>query len=187
MPRFKDKHEEAAFYAWEAPRAMAVGLGALVENRLTDVLRLSMRPDEAVANELFQVSGALGNFGTKVRLGYMLSLFDKDFFRDLLIVNKIRNAFAHDLAITSFDVQPVTDFIASLNANKIHRQLYERLKAELREDSPNADKTKVLILRGDLETKVGQFRMCARFYLNSLNATEERLLLQNSSPSGPQT
>ena len=177
MPDFQNEHEETAFYDHGATdRDAAVALGAIVENRLTIAIILALRQDAAVADELFRRNGPLGNFGTKIRLAYMLRLIDEDMLRDLKIVNKIRNAFAHDVAITNFAMAPVTDLIASLKAYKVHQELYESEKAALTDASQSIEKALVSILRNELEHRRSQFHMCMRFYINTLVQLEKTLV-----------
>jgi hypothetical protein len=61
--------EIRAFYDHSSERAMAIMLGAIVENHLTALLRLLMRREKTLADEMFNPSGPLGPFGTKIRLG----------------------------------------------------------------------------------------------------------------------
>ena len=70
--------EETAFYNHDSNRAVAVVWPAIVENRLTDALRAAIRADKKVADELFRPDAPLGTFGSKVKLGYMLGLYESD-------------------------------------------------------------------------------------------------------------
>jgi hypothetical protein len=105
------KDELEAFYSQDSDRSKAIVLATIVENHLTEAIKISLRPDSAVANELFQPSGPLGNFGTKIRMAYMGGLIGKQLQNDLLIVNKVRNEFAHKLSVKTFEDQPICDWI----------------------------------------------------------------------------
>jgi DNA-binding MltR family transcriptional regulator len=89
------KDEEVAFYTHDSNRAVAVVWAAIIENRLTDVIKTAIRKDEKIASELFDPGGPLGNFGTKIRVAFMLGLVNRNVTDNLLIINKIRNKFAH--------------------------------------------------------------------------------------------
>src|SRR6266849_340538 len=106
------------FHDLSPHRARAISLGALLENRLTAYLKTVMLSDAKTVNELFQPSGALGNFGTKIRIAYLFGLISNFVFRDLLIINKIRNEFAHKPEVKKFDSPPINAWIAQLNLNK---------------------------------------------------------------------
>jgi hypothetical protein len=70
--------EATAFYENVSDRASALVLANIVENRLTELLRLQMRDDKALADELFNPSGPLGPFGTKIRVAYMFGLLSPE-------------------------------------------------------------------------------------------------------------
>jgi hypothetical protein len=112
MDFLENKDQELVFYNHDPNRAVAVVSPAIVENRLTDALRGYMRRDEKVADELFRPEGALGAFGRKIKLGYMLGLYGQDLKDDLVLLTKIRNAFARRV--------PVSDFQHSVTAQVVH-------------------------------------------------------------------
>jgi hypothetical protein len=95
MDFLENESEELAFYDHDSNRAVGVVWPAIVENRLTDALKAYLRPDDRVFGDLFRPDGALGTFGSKIRLGYMLGLYEEDLKDDLVQLTKIRNAFAH--------------------------------------------------------------------------------------------
>lgn len=117
-----NEEEEAAFYSQDSDRAMAIMYGTMLENRLTDLIFLYLRPDKKVRNELFHPSGALGNFGVKIRLAYMMGILLPIPYSDLLIINKIRNAFAHKLGVTDFNKVPIDTWINDIEQIKALRK-----------------------------------------------------------------
>jgi DNA-binding MltR family transcriptional regulator len=100
--------ERTAFYDQSSERSMAIVLSSIVENRLTELLQLLMRRDKSLDNEMFNPTGPLGPFGTKIRLAYMLRIASPETYKDLVIINKIRNKFAHDLSVTTFENQQIS-------------------------------------------------------------------------------
>jgi hypothetical protein len=74
-------------------RGAAVVLAALVERALEKLLRNHMRPEGA--SSLFKYGGPLGDFSSKIQMGYALSLFGPDTRKDLNIIRHLRNQFAH--------------------------------------------------------------------------------------------
>jgi DNA-binding MltR family transcriptional regulator len=96
-------------------RAQAITMPVLLEHLIERVLRAAFRQDDEIANELFRPSGALGNYGTKVRLAYMLGVLSETTYKDFLIIGKIRNKFAHDFTIKEFCDQPIKQWIESLS------------------------------------------------------------------------
>jgi hypothetical protein len=77
MPVFDDEQDEIAFLERNPERGIAIVLPTVIENHLTSILKAAMRPNTAISNDLFSPRGAFGNFGTKIRLSYMLELIRK--------------------------------------------------------------------------------------------------------------
>jgi len=53
------------FFDESPDRGIAISLPAILDNRLTSLLKGFMRADEKILNEMFQGSGPLGSFKTK--------------------------------------------------------------------------------------------------------------------------
>lgn len=175
MYELEDKDEIAAFYERGSDRAVAVVCLAIVENRLTDLLKAAMREDEKTQEELFNPSGPIGSLGTKIKLAYMLGLIHADVHSDLRLVTKIRNEFAHNVRITSFDEPIINNRIESLHAFRVWKSL-EQKSAALTD--PNADSNAGLqaqILRDELSTWRDSFKICLRLYIWKLVMSTKRV------------
>jgi hypothetical protein len=170
MQSLDDAAEEAAFYKHDSNRAVAVVWPAIVENRLTDALMAYMRPDEGVAKELFRPEGALGTFGQKIKLGYMLGLYEQDLKEDLVLLSKIRNAFAHRVDINDFETSPIRDYMDQMNTLKIHRSLLQSMKRENPTDGTR--RTALFVLSSELMDYRNSFHLCIRFIIHKLVAME---------------
>src|SRR5205823_12530759 len=70
--------------------------------------------EKAISQELFRASGPLGPFGTKIRVAYMLRVLPPEIYNDLITISKIRNKFAHDLSIKSFDDQKISAWVKGM-------------------------------------------------------------------------
>jgi hypothetical protein len=173
MQSLKEPAEETAFYNHDSNRAVAVIWPAIVENRLTDAIRASLRPDKKVADEIFSPSGALGTFGQKIRLGYMLGLFGTDLRDDLTQHSKIRNAFAHRVDITSFEEAPVKDRMDAMRVVKVHRDLLRTLQSD-KTKGEKVDGTKLFVLGQELSDYRNTFHLCVRFMIHSLVRAEKQ-------------
>jgi hypothetical protein len=90
-------------------RAAAVAGGAFVEEHLTHLLRSRMVPDEKVIKERFAPGRAFGDFGAKIDLGYLLGIYSKQAYKELIAIKRIRNDFAHQLEVNSFDSDDMRD------------------------------------------------------------------------------
>jgi hypothetical protein len=88
-------------------RAAAIIGGSLVEHYLTEILKSYLRKNPKITGELFRPAGALGFFGTKVSLGFLIGVYGEESRRDLQIIVSLRNWFAHELWTRDFDVQKI--------------------------------------------------------------------------------
>ncbi len=82
-------------------RIVAIVGGAILDDSLRQALELRFRfapkDYESVKKRTFKVSGALGNLGPKIDIGYLLSMFDEQTHSALYGIAEIRNFFAHNL------------------------------------------------------------------------------------------
>jgi hypothetical protein len=81
-------------------RVAAIVGGSLVEEMLTRALRAFLRQDAVALKEAFDFNGPLGTFSAKISMGYVLGLYGKEVRRDLDLLRKVRNDFAHQLSAT---------------------------------------------------------------------------------------
>src|SRR5712691_11735011 len=176
-----NEQEREAFYDHSSDRAMAIVLGAIVENHLTELLRFLMRRDKAIADELFNPSGPLGPFGTKIRVAYMLRIIAPETYKDLIVINNIRNKFAHDLSVTSFDNQQITAWIRNMHLYGIVRKMGEDAKARL-ESKTSKDSTVDFIKSNALLSSKDSYRDCLRYMIhhiidheNAIKSTEAEM------------
>jgi hypothetical protein len=56
---------------------------------------------------LFQPSQALGSFSVKIDIGYFLGIYGEDAWSDLVRIKDIRNMFAHNPHVSSFDEKKI--------------------------------------------------------------------------------
>jgi DNA-binding MltR family transcriptional regulator len=159
--------ERAAFYDHASERAMAVVLAAIIENHLTDLLRLLMRREEDIARELFHPSGPLGPFGTKIRLAYMLRIIGPEQYRDLIVVNKIRNKFAHDLNVVSFENPPVRDWLENMHICGIVKKMATEARERM-DKGTSVDQAKDFIAGSFIDSATDMYRACLRFLIHQI-------------------
>jgi len=164
------KEEREAFYDHSSERAMAIVLGAIVENHLTELLRLLMLKDKALADEMFNPSGPLGPFGTKIRLAYMLRIIPEPTYKDLMIVNRIRNKFAHDLSVTTFDDQQITAWIKNMHIYGIVKKMGDDAKERLRIKASHGKHgiARDFIASNALLSSRDSYRDCLRYMLHHI-------------------
>ena len=122
--------ELEAFHHNESPRSTGIVLSAILENRLTSLLQMLMVPDEPVLKELFRPTGPVGPFGTKIRLAYLLRVVEKPAYEDLNIVCKIRNRFAHDLSVKSFEDSAIKDVVKNMHSYRVFLEMVDQFTSE---------------------------------------------------------
>jgi DNA-binding MltR family transcriptional regulator len=99
-------------------RAISIIGGTFSEMALEHVLRSFFPEDDKEVDKLFEFNQPLGNFSSKITMAYCLGLIDKLIKRDLDLVRKIRNKFAHDL-YTSFQDQQIKSWCNELKFHEI--------------------------------------------------------------------
>lgn len=94
----------------DSDRAVAVIVGAMIENRLERALRARMpHNDSKTLERIFRPSGPLGTFSSKIDLAFLSGLLSKVAFEDMKNFKEIRNSFAHKLNIKNFNSQAIKD------------------------------------------------------------------------------
>jgi DNA-binding MltR family transcriptional regulator len=156
------------FFDESPDRGLAISLPAILDNRLTSILKVTMRGDEKLFNELFQPSGPLGNFKTKINLVYMLGIVDKEFYQDLLAICKIRNYFAHRLAIKTLEQHPISAWIKGMEIYRVTVASVHKLVRS----NPEFAKTWNSMMKLETQTMRDSFRICIRFMILRLNEAE---------------
>jgi DNA-binding MltR family transcriptional regulator len=83
-------------------RAAALLGGAWLDVRLRALLERFFVDDQEVVATVFESNGVLEAFGGRIRLAYCLGLISRPEFDDLVWIQNIRNAFAHELHNVTF-------------------------------------------------------------------------------------
>jgi hypothetical protein len=99
-------------------RANAVVGGAFVEKHLTYFLKSRMVKDKKVIEEMFAPGRAFGDFGAKVDLGYLIGAYSKRAHKELITIRRIRNYFAHQFDLNSFERDDIRDHCQNLNLSQ---------------------------------------------------------------------
>jgi DNA-binding MltR family transcriptional regulator len=98
----------------ESDRGLAIISGSLLDEMLAILLQGFFIKDEGFHDVLFGVDRPLGTFSSKVNLTYALGLISSDEKKEIDIIRKIRNDFAHSLQSISFSDQSIKDRCANL-------------------------------------------------------------------------
>jgi hypothetical protein len=99
-------------------RVVGLLCATIIEDRLTDAIKVQWRDVKTdgglLLERLFSYQGPVGNFGSKIDIGFAIGLYGEDTFNDLHTIRKIRNAFAHKIAQRDFGAQQIRDLAANI-------------------------------------------------------------------------
>jgi hypothetical protein len=116
----------------ESDRACGVLSAALLDTHLSTLLRLALRSE--TPEEWFEGREVLGSFSAKIDMAYYMALISDEDYRDLHLIRKIRNEFAHELDHTlGFASQQVSNRVRELSLPKI---LFEHPTLRMSIDTP---------------------------------------------------
>lgn len=88
----------------ESDRAVVILVASLLDEALTSSLKSYLTPIASSSDEIFDGSNApLGTFSSKINMIHRLGLISSRFCRDLHLVRKIRNSFAHNIFGCTFE------------------------------------------------------------------------------------
>lgn len=90
-------------------RSAAIVCAPFVEERLADKLRSLLIKDAEIQESLFRPSGPVGSFGVKIDLGYLMGIYNRDMWKQLTAIKRIRNKFAYSLSHMGFGSQKIRD------------------------------------------------------------------------------
>lgn len=78
---------------------------AYLDAQLTQLLEARLVKKAALTKALFAPTGPLASFSVRIDLAYLLGFIPSSARRDLHLIRKIRNEFAHNASLISFDDQ----------------------------------------------------------------------------------
>lgn len=85
----------------ESDRGAAVLMAGYVENTLGEYLH-AVATTQALADELFSAAGPLGSFSQRITIAAAFGYISDAQYKDLTLLRKVRNHFAHHPLETSF-------------------------------------------------------------------------------------
>ena len=109
------KKQLQAFFAFrealsaESDRGCALFASAYLDKALSDLLYLSLVYNKDIEKDLFKGTAPLSCFSSRIKLTFYLGKISADCKRDLDTIRGIRNDFAHDPSLISFDTQSIAD------------------------------------------------------------------------------
>lgn len=115
-PIIPDDRVTRAFAALkhDTPRAVGIVAASLVDEFLAQAIRCWLHGSQSNKDDLFGRSGPLATFSARIDLGQAIGIFGNVTHKELHTIRKVRNAFAHDIGIDSFDNNQVCDLANNL-------------------------------------------------------------------------
>jgi hypothetical protein len=109
MATIKPRHNaihRMLFEEHESDRGCVIFCASIVEEHLESLLRAALRKDKDAAKvieSLFNVYAPFSTFSAKIQVNYALGLIPYRLYKQLMMVKKLRNDFAHDNEAVSFE------------------------------------------------------------------------------------
>ena len=107
---FGDLSEYFRLLREETDRGCAMIVAAHLDDKLGELLKACMLQDKEYEEEIsqfFKGMGPLGTFSARIKLAHYLNIISPQVHRDLDTIRKIRNDFAHELKVESFDTPSI--------------------------------------------------------------------------------
>lgn len=108
-----DYHAVLQEFHNESDRAAAVLGGSFVESYLAKYMRSAMVED--VKDDVFDNNGPFSTYSQRIQGAHAFGMISATTKRDLELIGKIRNRFAHHPLRSTFDTAPVTDWCNNLS------------------------------------------------------------------------
>ena len=93
----------------ESDRGCALFAAAFLDTALEQLVRASLLQSKKVDEDLLEGTAPLATFSARIKLSYYLGLISAECRAELDTIRKIRNDFAHDASLISFDTQSIAD------------------------------------------------------------------------------
>lgn len=108
----------------EAPRSTAILIAALIDDELTRYIKRQLYLPEKLEERLFGGNGPITALSSKIDLALALRWISPDDTEELHIIRKIRNEFAHNPNVHSFDRDPI---LSHVNRMRFKNDVLEKM------------------------------------------------------------
>lgn len=99
-------------------RSLAIIFTSYAEKYLVDIIKQKMSGlNPKLSEKLFKPDGLLGSLQAKIDVAKALNILGEELFNDIQTMGRIRNKFAHELAIVDFNNSEINKFINKLRIN----------------------------------------------------------------------
>jgi DNA-binding MltR family transcriptional regulator len=129
----------------ETDRGCALMAASFLENELSLLLKEKFVGNNSQIEELFEFNGPLGTFSSKIKISYCIGLINKQSFKDLEIIRRVRNDFGHQFKPIEFTSENIKNRI-----NNLTLHYYTKGEATPRQIFTNAVLGNLALIHGSL-------------------------------------
>lgn len=164
-------------FSRENDRTAAIVIGSFLDDFLLLALK-SRLVDSPELDNYFKPEGACGSMGARCRLGLLLGLYTKQFYKDIRRMGDIRNLFAHNIDVSSFEDSVIKSKCDGLILVRSNVWLYD-------ENKPWRPTNLYHNMGLEAEKYEKQTKDPKWVYFNSWNILSQWLLNVSANPSRP--
>lgn len=147
----------------ESDRASVILAAALLDSALEILLKARLVPSATANDSLMDGAYApVSNYSARIDLAYRMGLISAKFARDLHLVRKIRNNFAHNISGASFEDSGVRSRVQELRRSCVFFDKHPWL----RDQFPNTP-------RGDFQMAASWMQFHLHQYIAEISSIEE--------------
>ena len=150
--------------AEEGERGTDLLVAAVADEYLSKILKKYLVQLSVGADELFKPTAPIYSFNWKIKFAYRLGLASEQLCRDLDIIRKIRNDFAHGLFDCNFESQSVKSRVSELK--KSLKSVFPKMYYAIRK---GAERNKVWAEVIKWKKERSEFAVCAILILTALH------------------
>ncbi|EGR3934234.1 MltR family transcriptional regulator [Vibrio cholerae] len=104
----------------ETDRGCALMAAAYIDEKLGELLKAYLVDDPKIIERMFDFNGPFGTFSSRIDSTYSLGLLPGNVYKDIHLLRKIRNDFAHVSTPLTFDDEPISSRCRELNLDGKH-------------------------------------------------------------------
>lgn len=116
----------------QSDRAAGIVSGSILEEILQRMITAFLMSHPNISKTMFDGVSPLSTFAAKIDLSYHLGLINETEYKDLNLIKKIRNEFAHSIKAISFDTNIIKDRcqeLKTLQQSNPPKVMYDNIKS----------------------------------------------------------
>ena len=110
----------------ESDRGCTLMAAAFLDEEIESLIKAHLVDNKKAMKSVFDNSGALGTFSSRINMAFLLGLIPKNIYDDLHLLRKIRNDFAHNSSPITFNDNVISQRIKSLKVHQLKNKQRER-------------------------------------------------------------